>query len=92
MIKHRPSCREFLRCPGVPPHLGRVLTPNDDRLRNGHPLRVLQYNFWQKRLAAGGVVGSTIRLNASRSPSSAFAAANFEGTDVGFPPTCGCPS
>ena len=30
---------------GVRPHLGRLLTPEDDRVRNGHPVAVLQYEF-----------------------------------------------
>jgi hypothetical protein len=37
---------------GVPPHLGRVLGPGDNMSRNGHPVAVLQYDFWQNRFAA----------------------------------------
>src|SRR5947208_3366103 len=49
---------------GVRPYLGRLLTLEDDKLRNGHPVAVLQYNSWMNHF--GGqkdVVGSTIRLN-----------------------------
>ena len=51
---------------GVRPHLGRLLHADDDRLRNGHPVAVLQYGFWRNRFAgASEVVGSTLRLNGS---------------------------
>ncbi len=71
---------------GIRPHLGRVLTPEDDRLRNGHPVAVLQYDFWQSRF--GGrpeMVGSTIRLNGSPFTVIGVGAPGFEGTDVGLP-------
>ena len=48
---------------GVRPHHGRMLTPNDDREVNGHPVAV-QYDFWQSQYQGRpGVVGESIRLN-----------------------------
>src|SRR5207244_7255549 len=38
---------------GVQPHLGRVLGPSDNQTRNGHPVAVLQYDFWRNRCAGG---------------------------------------
>lgn len=71
---------------GIRPHLGRVLTPDDDRLRNGHPVAVLQYDFWQSRFGGRpSVVGSTIRLNGSPFTVIGVGAPGFEGTDVGLP-------
>jgi predicted permease len=71
---------------GIRPHLGRVLTPDDDRLRNGHPVAVLQYDFWQSRFGGRpSVVGSTIRLNGSPFTVVGVGAPGFEGTDVGLP-------
>src|SRR5258705_5843296 len=47
---------------GVRPQLGRLLTLEDDRVKNGQPVAVLQYNFWQNRFSGQpDVVGSTIR-------------------------------
>ena len=33
----------------VTPALGRILTPGDDRIKNGEPYVVLSYDFWQRR-------------------------------------------
>ena len=71
---------------GVRSHLGRLLTPEDDKLRNGHPLAVLQYNFWRNRFEGRqDIVDSTIRLNGSPFTVIGVAAPEFEGTDVGIP-------
>src|SRR5712675_1873632 len=37
---------------GVVPALGRILTPEDDRVPSGHPFVVLNYNYWRTRFAA----------------------------------------
>src|SRR4029453_3750295 len=71
---------------GVGVHAGRLLTPEDDKHRNGHPVAVLQYNFWRNRFAGKPeVVGSTIRLNGSPFTVIGISAPGFEGTDVGLP-------
>jgi len=76
----------FFRVFGIEPHLGRLLTPEDDRLRNGHPVAVLQYNYWQNRYAGDrDVVGATIRLNGSPFTVIGVSAPGFEGTNVGLP-------
>lgn len=76
----------FFQVLGVRPYLGRLLTADDDRNRNGHPVAVLQYNFWQTRFAGNpAMVGSTIRLNGSPFTVIGIAAPDFEGTDVGLP-------
>ncbi|HEU4892649.1 MAG TPA: ABC transporter permease [Vicinamibacterales bacterium] len=33
---------------GIEPHAGRLLTPDDDRLRGGHPVAVVSYRFWRR--------------------------------------------
>ncbi|PYV30697.1 MAG: multidrug ABC transporter substrate-binding protein, partial [Acidobacteria bacterium] len=71
---------------GVRPYAGRLLTPEDDKQRNAHPVAVLQYDFWRNRF--GGrpeMVGSTIRLNGSPFTVIGVAAPDFEGTNVGLP-------
>lgn len=71
---------------GVRPHLGRVLSPEDDKVKNGHPVAVLQYNFWQSRFGGRSeLVGSTIRLNGSPFTVIGVAAPAFEGTNTGLP-------
>jgi predicted permease len=71
---------------GVSPHLGRVLSPADNRTRNGQPVAVLQYDFWRNHFSGKvEVVGSTIRLNGSPFTVIGVGAPGFEGTDVGSP-------
>ncbi len=69
---------------GVQPHLGRLLTPDDNKVRNGHPVAVLQYDFWRNRFAGSpAIVGSTIRLNGSPFTIIGVGAPDFEGSNVG---------
>ena len=71
---------------GVRPHLGRVLGPDDDRTLNGHPVAVLQYDFWRSQYQGRQqIVGETIRLNAAPFTVVGVAAETFEGTSVGVP-------
>ncbi|MGH9160515.1 MAG: ABC transporter permease, partial [Vicinamibacteraceae bacterium] len=71
---------------GVQPQLGRLLRPEDDTVRNGHPVVVLQHNFWQTRFAGDrGVVGSSIRLNGTPFTVIGISAPGFEGTAAGIP-------
>ena len=72
---------------GVRPHLGRLLTPDDDVHLNGHPVAVLQYDFWQSQYQSRqSVIGEAIRLNGAPFTVVGIAAPGFEGTDVGRPP------
>lgn len=71
---------------GIKPHLGRLLTPEDDRTLDGHPVAVLQYDFWKAQYQGRpDVVGRTIRLNGTPFTVLGVAGPGFEGTDVGFP-------
>ncbi len=85
MIRVGMVAGNFFNVLGVQPHLGRLLTQDDDRTRLGHPVVVLQYDFWQKRFAgAREIVGSSIRLNGSPFTVIGVSAPGFEGTDVGL--------
>jgi predicted permease len=71
---------------GVPPHRGRTLTPDDDRTLNGHPVAVLQYDFWQTQYQGRpGIIGETIRLNGAPFTVVGVTSPAFEGTNVGVP-------
>ena len=49
---------------GVRPHLGRLITPADDRQPGAHPVVVLSHSFWATRLAgASDVVGQRVLIN-----------------------------
>ena len=68
---------------GVRPHRGRLLTAEDDRVKNAHPVAVLQYDFWRNRFgAAEETVGSTVRLNGTSFTVVGVADPRFEGTDT----------
>jgi predicted permease len=85
MIRVGMVAGNFFNVLGVQPHLGRLLTQDDDRTRLGHPVAVLQYDFWQNRFAgAREIVGSSIRLNGSPFTIIGVSAPGFEGTDVGL--------
>ncbi len=48
---------------GVWPALGRLLSPEDDRIPNGHPVAVISYSFWQRRFGADReILGRTMVL------------------------------
>src|SRR5262249_9459293 len=49
MIRAGLVAGNFFNVLGVPPYLGRLLTPDDDKIKNGHPVAVLQHDFWQNR-------------------------------------------
>ena len=71
---------------GVRPHIGRLLGPGDDISLNGHPVAVLQYDFWRSQYQGRQqIVGETIRLNGAPITVVGVAAPAFEGTSVGVP-------
>ena len=76
----------FFAVLGVRAQAGRLLTAEDDKLKGGHPVAVLQYDFWRNRYAGkGDVIGSTIRLNGTPFTVVGITAAGFEGTDSAVP-------
>lgn len=69
---------------GVTAALGRIFTPDDDRIPNGHPLAILTYNFWQSRFAGDlSVVNKTIVLNGHNMTVIGVAQAGFDGVQLG---------
>jgi predicted permease len=74
----------FFQVLGVRPHLGRLLTPDDDKLDGSNPVVVLQYDYWQSRFAGRReVVGSTLRLNGVPFTVAGVAHPEFAGTNAG---------
>jgi predicted permease len=72
----------FFEVLGLQPHLGRMLTAEDDTVKGAHPVAVLQYDFWQQRFAGDPkIVGSTLRLNGVPFTVVGVAPAGFVGTD-----------
>src|SRR5260370_22705137 len=49
---------------GVNAMIGRVLTPEDDRIPGGHPVCVIGYGLWQRRFGGDpGVIGRKIQIS-----------------------------
>ena len=72
---------------GVGPALGRVLTPDDDRVSNGHPFVVLNHSFWKSRFASDPqIVGKTLIINNYKMTVVGVSQAGFDGVDLGTSP------
>src|SRR3954466_40647 len=72
---------------GVRAHIGRTLTPDDDRVPGGHPVAVLSHAFWVGRSAADpSVLNRTISLNGLPMTVVGVLPAGFFGIVVGERP------
>src|SRR5258707_15110483 len=69
---------------GLSPHLGRLLTPNDDLTPGAHPVAVLSYNYWTRRFNRDpGAIGKTFRMGNDRFEIVGVAPKGFIGTEPG---------
>jgi len=69
---------------GVRPLIGRVLSPEDDRVRGGHPVAVLTHGFWVEQLGGrSDIVGKTVRLNGYPFTVVGISERGFNGLNVG---------
>ncbi|RPI50789.1 MAG: ABC transporter permease [Acidobacteria bacterium] len=72
---------------GVGAAVGRVIAPEDDRVRGGHPVAVLSYEYWRTRFGADtGVIGKTIVVNNYPLTIIGVSQAGFDGVDIGYAP------
>src|SRR5579864_5395403 len=70
---------------GVGAALGRVITPDDDRVPGGHPLVMLSYSYWKSRFAADRtIIGKTIVVNGHNMTVIGVAQPGFDGVELGF--------
>jgi predicted permease len=68
---------------GVKAALGRVISPDDDRLPGAHPVTVLSYQCWQQRFGADpGIVGKSLIANGLSYTIIGVAAQGFYGTEI----------
>jgi predicted permease len=69
---------------GLHPAVGRLFTPDDDRVLSGHPVVVLGYGFFKRRFAGDpGIVGQAVSVNNHPMTVIGVAPAGFHGIDVG---------
>ncbi len=72
---------------GVPPAIGRVFSPDDDRIPGGHPLAVLSYNYWTRRFGGDpNVLNKAILVNSVEMTIVGVARAGFTGVQLGQSP------
>ncbi len=72
---------------GVKAALGRVITPDDDRIPDGEPLAVLSYRFWKERFHGDpNVIGQNLLVNGRQLTVIGVSQAGFDGIEVGYSP------
>jgi predicted permease len=77
----------FFQTLGVGAAVGRLITPDDDRVAGGSPVAVLSYDYWRNRFAADpDSVGRTITINNHSFTIIGVSQAGFDGIDIGYVP------
>ena len=71
---------------GVGTVIGRPLTADDDRGPGGHPVAVISYSYWERRLGRrADVVGRTLTLNDTTYTILGVTPRGFSGDSIGQP-------
>jgi predicted permease len=73
---------DYFKTLGVQPYLGRLLAPDDDRVRGGSPVAVLDHGFWQRLGGDRGLVGRDLLVNGRSLTVVGVAPPDFYGTDL----------
>jgi len=72
---------------GLNPYLGRVFTPEDDRLPDAYPYVILNYAYWKSRFSADpNVIGKTLILNNQNMTIVGVLQPGFDGVELGRTP------
>ena len=72
---------------GVGAALGRVFTPDDDRVPGGHPVAVISYRYWLNRFGGSkDVIGKKLLVDGYPLTIIGVSRAGFDGTDPGSSP------
>ncbi len=74
---------EYFDVLGQRPQAGRLLTREDNRVLDGHPVVVISHGYWQRSIAgASDAVGQTLAINGTAFTIVGIAAPGFFGTTV----------
>ena len=72
---------------GVKAAIGRLITPDDDRIPDGEPKAVLSYRFWMERFHGDpAVLGQNLLVNGRQLTVIGVSQAGFDGIEVGYSP------
>jgi predicted permease len=75
---------DYFETLGVRAQVGRVFTPEDERVRDGSPVAVLSHGYWVDRLGSRlDIVGRTIRLNGNPFTVIGVCEKGFNGLEIG---------
>jgi putative ABC transport system permease protein len=82
----------FFQMLGVGAAIGRVIAPEDDRVRGGSPVAVLSYDYWRNRFGGDPhIVGQTMTINNYAMTIIGVSQAGFDGVDIGYVPNVRVP-
>jgi predicted permease len=77
---------------GVPPLIGRVFTSEDDRFPGAHPVAIVSFAYWQRRLGgSAAVIGTKILIDGSPFTIVGVTPRGFNGLQVGDAPDISVP-
>ncbi|HEV8039366.1 MAG TPA: ABC transporter permease [Bryobacteraceae bacterium] len=71
---------------GVKPLAGRLIQPEDDKVRGGHPVLVLSYTGWQKFGGDPNIIGTKLQVNGREFTVLGVTPKGFIGTELFFAP------
>jgi macrolide transport system ATP-binding/permease protein len=72
---------------GIKPLAGRLIQPEDDKVRGGHPLVVLSYTGWQKHFGGDpNIIGTKVQVNGREFTVLGITPQGFFGTELFFAP------
>ncbi len=75
---------EFFHVLGVKPIIGRLFTPEEDRVPGANPVAVISYGYWQQMFAGNpSIVGTTVRVGGGVFRIVGVAPPGFKGILVG---------
>src|SRR5882724_9701535 len=78
---------EYFSALRVRPIVGRLLTPDDNRILDGHPVVAISYRYWERRYNRNpGAVGSAVTINGAPFTIVGVAEPDFFGLTLGEKP------
>ncbi|MBV8820173.1 MAG: ABC transporter permease, partial [Acidobacteriaceae bacterium] len=70
---------------GLHPAVGRLFTPDDNKVLNGHPLVVLNYDYWATRFNSdASIVGKNLTINGHNMTVIGVVQPGFDGVELGY--------
>jgi predicted permease len=77
---------------GVGAALGRLIAPEDDRVRGGTMVAVLSYDYWRNRFGGDpAIIGRTLTINNYSFVVIGVSQRGFDGVDIGYVPSVRVP-